>query len=439
MLPYVVIAGRPNVGKSTLFNRLIRKNKAITHDRPGVTRDRLYEVVRIDDRECFALVDTGGLVMDHRDEVESEIFAQTAEAIEMADLILLVVDGRQGTTRLDEQLAEMLRQSNKPVHLAVNKVDGEEKSALLAADFYSLGLDMTTVSAAHGHNVHSLLDDILAKLPESEPEEDQDDNKGLRLSFLGRPNVGKSSLLNAISGENRVMVSEKAGTTRDCVDITLEKNDRLYTFVDTAGVRRKTTITDDLERFSVLKALKSSKRADVVFMVIDALSGVVAQDKKLLSFLDREKTPFIVLVNKIDLVPRSQQGRYREIFKNELSFCAHAPIVYTSSITKAGLGGLIPLAEKLWKQCQLRVGTGTLNRLVRDATERHQPPSMKGRRAKIYYMTQAKACPPEFVFFVNNPDLIKPAYRKYLEKQIRKIFKLDIAPLKLVFRPSHNG
>ncbi|MFN2268529.1 MAG: ribosome biogenesis GTPase Der, partial [Desulfonatronovibrio sp.] len=263
MLPYVVIAGRPNVGKSTLFNRLIRKNKAITHDRPGVTRDRLYEVVRIDGRELFALVDTGGLVMDHRDEVESEIFAQTAEAIEMADLILLVVDGRQGATRLDEQLAEMLRQSNKPVHLAVNKVDGEEKSALLSADFYSFGMDMTTVSAAHGHNVHSLLDDILTKLPESEPEEDTDENKGLKLSFLGRPNVGKSSLLNAISGENRVMVSEKAGTTRDCVDITLKKNDRLYTFIDTAGVRRRSTITDDLERFSVLKALKSSKRAEV--------------------------------------------------------------------------------------------------------------------------------------------------------------------------------
>ncbi|MFN2343825.1 MAG: ribosome biogenesis GTPase Der, partial [Desulfonatronovibrio sp.] len=329
MLPYVVIAGRPNVGKSTLFNRLIRKNKAITHDRPGVTRDRLYEVVRIDGRELFALVDTGGLVMDHRDEVESEIFAQTAEAIEMADLILLVVDGRQGATRLDEQLAEMLRQSNKPVHLAVNKVDGEEKSALLSADFYSFGMDMTTVSAAHGHNVHSLLDDILTKLPEPEPEEDTEENKGLKLSFLGRPNVGKSSLLNAISGENRVMVSEKAGTTRDCVDITLKKNDRLYTFIDTAGVRRRSTITDDLERFSVLKALKSSKRAEVVFMVLDSLSGVVAQDKKLLSFLDREKTPFIVMVNKIDLVPRSQQNRYREAFKNELSFCAHAPVVYT--------------------------------------------------------------------------------------------------------------
>ncbi len=425
------------MGKSTLFNRLIRKNKALTHDRPGVTRDRLYGVVRSDDR-MFALVDTGGLVLDNRDEVEKEIFSQVEEAIEAADLILLVVDGRQGLLRLDEQLAEMLRQSNKPVHLAVNKVDGSEKSPLAAADFYSLGLDLTTVSAAHGHNISGLLDDILAKLPQTGPSEDQEKNKGLKLSFLGRPNVGKSSLLNAVSGECRVMVSSTAGTTRDCVDVTVERNDRKYTFIDTAGVRRRTTISDDLERFSVLSALKSSKRSDVVFLVLDALSRVVAQDKKLLAFLDREKTPFIVLVNKMDLVPRSEQGKLREVFKHELGFCSHAPVVYTSAVTRAGLGGMIPLAEKLWKQCQIRVGTGELNRLVKEATSRHQPPLVKGRRAKIYYLTQASSNPPEFVFFVNNPELLKPSYKKYLEKQIRKLFRLDMTPLRLVFRSSHS-
>jgi len=438
MLPYVVIAGRPNVGKSTLFNRLIRKNRAITHDQPGVTRDRLYGVVRYDDQERFALVDTGGLVPDSRDDVEKEIFSQANEAIEAADLILLVVDGREGLSRIDEQMADMLRQSNKPVHLVVNKVDGREKSPLLAADFYSLGIDLTTVSAAHGHNIPELLEDILARIPDVSPEEQDETHKGLRLSFLGRPNVGKSSLLNAISGEKRVMVSPVAGTTRDCVDISLERHGRFYTFVDTAGVRRRTTISDDLERFSVLKALKSSKRADIVFLVLDALSGVVAQDKKLLSFLDREKTPFIVMINKFDLVPRAQQNKVREMFRQELSFCSHAPVVYTSAITRAGLGGLIPLAEKLWDQCQKRIGTGELNRLVRDATARHQPPSIKGRRAKIYYLTQAGANPPEFVFFVNNPDLMKSSYRKYLEKQIRKIFRLDMAPLRLVFRASHS-
>jgi GTP-binding protein len=438
MLPYVVIIGRPNVGKSTLFNRLIRKNKAITHDRPGVTRDRLYEVVRLDDQERFALVDTGGLVLDRRDEVENEIFSQAGEAIESADLILLVVDGREGLTRIDEQLGDMLRQSNRPAHLVVNKVDGREKSPVLTADFYSLGMDLTPVSAAHGHNIPELVDDILAKLPQVSPEEQDEKHRGLRFSFLGRPNVGKSSLLNAITGEKRVMVSETAGTTRDCVDISLEKNGRFYTFIDTAGVRRKTTISDDLERFSVLKALKSSKRADIVFLVLDALSGVVAQDKKLLSFLDREKTPFIVIVNKMDMIPRSQQNRIREMFRNELSFCGHAPVIYASAITRYGLGGIIPLAERLWVQCQIRIGTGELNRLVRDATTKHQPPSIKGRRAKIYYMTQAGSNPPEFVFFVNDPDLMKSSYRKYLEKQIRKIFRLDITPLRLVFRESRG-
>ncbi len=438
MLPYVVIIGRPNVGKSTLFNRLIRKNRAITHDRPGVTRDRLYGVVRSDDQEQFALVDTGGLVPDSRDDLEKEIFFQAGEAIETADLILLVVDGREGLSRTDVQLTDMVRQSNRPVHLVVNKVDGREKSPLMAADFYSLGIDLTTVSAAHGHNIPELLDDILARLPDISPDDKEAGHKGLRLSFLGRPNVGKSSLLNAISGENRAMVSSSAGTTRDCIDIVLEKNSRFYTFVDTAGVRRKTAISDDLEKFSVLKALKSSKRADVVFLVLDALIGVVAQDKKLLSFLDREKTPFIVMVNKIDMVPDHQQSKLKEAFKEELSFCAHAPVVYTSAITRAGLGGLIPLAEKIWDQCQTRIGTGELNRLVREASTRHQPPSVKGRRAKIYYLTQAGSNPPEFVFFVNNPDLMKTSYRKYLEKQIRKIFRLDMTPLRLVFRASHG-
>lgn len=438
MLPYVVIAGRPNVGKSTLFNRLIRMNKALTHDRPGVTRDRLYGVVRDSGRELFAVVDTGGLVMEGRDAVEEEIFIQASEAIASADLILVVADGRQGLTRLDQHLAGLVRQSNKPVHLVVNKVDGEELESQLMSDFYALGLDMTPVSAAHGYNIHQLVETIREKLPAEEDTQDQAIEQGLRFSFLGRPNVGKSSLLNALAGQDRVMVSETAGTTRDCVDITIEHQGRRFTFIDTAGVRRRTTIRDDLEQFSVLKALRSSKRADIVFLVLDALAGVVGQDKKLLSFLDREKTPFVIMVNKIDLVPRPAQAKVRRMFSQELGFCAHAPVIYTSAMTRAGLGGVIPLAGKLRAQCQTRVGTGELNRLVKESVSRHQPPVIKGKRAKIYYLTQAGINPPEFVFFVNNPELFKPSYRKYLEKQIRKLFRLDMAPLKMFFRASRE-
>lgn len=438
MLPYVVIAGRPNVGKSTLFNRLIRKNRAITHDQPGVTRDRLYGVVRHEGRERFALVDTGGLIPQARDDLDREIFLQAQDVIETADLILFVVDGREGLSRIDQQLADMLRQSNKPVHLVINKIDGLEKGPLLAADFYSLGMDLTAVSSAHGHNISRLIDEIINRLPVFSLPDTDEKPQGLKFSFLGRPNVGKSSLLNAITGENRVMVSSTAGTTRDCVDITLEIKGRKYTIVDTAGVRRRTAVSDDLERFSVLKALKSSKRADIVFLVLDALAGVVSQDKKLLSFLDREKTPFIVMINKMDMVPGSERKRLKEMFVRELGFCGHAPVLYTSAVTGTGLGGIIQLAEKLWGQCLTRIGTGELNRLVREAANRHQPPSVKGRRAKIYYMTQAGINPPQFVFFVNNPDLMKSSYRKYLEKQLRKIFRLDMAPLRLVFRESQG-
>lgn len=434
MLPFVVIAGRPNVGKSTLFNRLIGKNKALTHDRPGVTRDRIYGEVRRGGTP-FALVDTGGLILDADEGIEKEILAQAQEAIEAADLVLLVVDGREGINPLDEQLAEMLRQSNKPIHLVVNKVDGLEKEDALVPEFYELGFDLTPVSAAHGHNITGLIEEIRAKLPPIEREQEvQDKAPALRLSLLGRPNVGKSSMINALVGENRLIVSPVAGTTRDSVDVTLEKDGKLYTFVDTAGVRKKRRIRDSLEQFSVLRALRSSKRAQVVLLVLDALEGVLAQDKKLLSFLDREKTPFIVVVNKIDLIPRSKLAQLKEYFRQELRFCSHAPIVYTSTISKAGLGSLLPLAENLWAECQKRVTTGLLNRLIKEATYRHQPPLIKGKRAKFYYMTQAGVCPPEFVFFVNNKELVKPTYVRYLERQIRKLFGLNMAPIRMYFR-----
>ena len=435
MLPHVVIVGRPNVGKSTLFNRLIRQNKALVHDQPGVTRDRLYGKVSGSQKD-FALVDTGGLVLDSSNRVEEEIHEQVLDALETADLILFAVDGQAGITALDEQLGTMLRQGRGPVHLVINKVDGRERSSFLEGDFYSLGFDFTSISAAHGYNISALLETIESKLPEGRKEEPH--IQGLRLSFLGRPNVGKSSLVNALIGDDRMMVSSLPGTTRDCVDIVLEKNGKRYIFIDTAGVRRRTTIRDELERFSTLRAIMSSKRADVSLLVLDALAGVVAQDKKLLSFLEREKVPAVILVNKIDQVPRDKMGRLKRYFQDQLAFCSYAPVLYTSSISRAGLGRLIPTAEKVLVQSRTRVGTGELNRLIKEAVQGHQPPLVKGRRAKIYYLTQPETSPPEFVFFVNDPRLIKPAYARYLEKQIRRVFHLDMTPIKLFFRSSRR-
>ncbi|MFO7816396.1 MAG: ribosome biogenesis GTPase Der [Desulfovibrionales bacterium] len=433
MLPLVVIVGRPNVGKSTLFNRLIRKNKAITHDRPGVTRDRIYGEVHLE-KSAFSLVDTGGLVPGAGTEIEDEIFVQTREAIEEADLVLFVVNGREEDTWVEHDLARMLRQSNKPVLLAVNKIDGHELAQKMSPDFYAFGYDPIPVSAEHGYNITFLLDSLADKLPEKSKSPEAKQETGLKISMLGRPNVGKSSIINTLAGQKRQIVSAEAGTTRDSVDVTIEKNGRLYTFVDTAGVRKKTRIYDSLERFSILRSLKSSKRSHVVFIILDALQGVLFQDKKLLSFLEREKTSFVVVVNKIDQVKQSDISRMKRYFKDELRFCPFAPIIYTSAITKAGLGGLMPLAEKLSKQSQIRVTTGELNRLIGDATQKHQPPMIKGRRAKFYYLTQSDINPPEFVFFVNNSALVKPAYSRYLEKQIRKAFGLDMTPVKMYFR-----
>jgi GTP-binding protein len=433
MLPLVVIVGRPNVGKSTLFNRLIRRNKALTHDRPGVTRDRIYGEVRGDEAE-FALVDTGGLVPDSENEIEYEIYNQTREAIEEAELVLFVVNGREGSTPADEELAGMLRQSNKPVVFAVNKMDGQEQALAMSPDFYGLGFDPMPVSAEHGVNIPELMHLLAEKLPEISSSGEEEQDKGLRISLLGRPNVGKSSLVNTLAGEKRQIVNSAAGTTRDSVDVTIRKNDRLYTFVDTAGVRKKSRINDSLERFSILRSLKSSKRSEIAFLILDALEGLLSQDKKLLSFLEREKIPFVVLVNKTDQVRRSDMGRMKKYFENELKFCSFAPVVYTSAITRAGLGGLMPLAEKLWKQSHKRVTTGELNRLIREAVQKHQPPMVKGKRAKLYYLTQTDINPPEFVFFVNNASLVKPAYARYLEKQIRKAFALDMTPVKMYFR-----
>ncbi|TVR00852.1 MAG: ribosome biogenesis GTPase Der [Desulfovibrionales bacterium] len=467
-MPVVALIGRPNVGKSSLFNRLLRSSKALTHNLPGVTRDRIYgEVLR--GTKPYALVDTGGLEPESNEDIKQAVLGQAREALLEATLVLMVVDGREGPNALDEQVADLLRAANKPVLLIVNKVDGAEKEDLLTADFHQFGFPLFAVSAAHGHGLNQLRDTIMDRLPtstvedlgsldlstleqggssgqnehgqrgeEEEPDETEPKSGGLRLALLGRPNVGKSSLINTLIGYHRVIVSNEAGTTRDSVDVTWRAGDKIYTLVDTAGVRKRTRILDSLERFSVLKSLRSSKKAQITLLVLDAVEGLTGQDKKLFSFLDREKAPLVAVINKIDLVPRKELNALKKQFKDELSFAGHVPLVFTSTITRAGLGGLLPLAERIWEQCQTRISTGQLNRILGEATQKHQPAVVQRRRAKFFYVTQSDVAPPTFVFFVNDPDLVKPAYSRYLENQIRKRFNLNLTPLQLYFRSSHD-
>lgn len=444
MLPTIALIGRPNVGKSTLFNRLLRKKRAITHDMPGITRDRIYAEGHFNGTH-YALIDTGGLVMESDNdsgEFQGDIFEQAREAIEESHALILVVDGRAGLTPLDEQVASYIRQSNKPILLLVNKVDGSEIEAQCTSEFHCLGFEIMPVSAEHGFNLLELREKVadmaLATGIETETEEDEE-AKGLKIAMLGRPNAGKSSMVNALTGEKRVIVSDIAGTTRDSVDVTFESGGKTYTFVDTAGVRRRTNITDTIERFSVVRALRSSTKADVTVMVVDALSGITKQDKRLLEYLLREAVPFIITVNKIDLVSKQERTALREGFERALRMANHVPVVYTSCISKSGLGGILALASKLKTECSIRISTGQLNRIMKDIVEKHQPPVVKRRRAKFKYITQADEEPPTFIFFINDEKLIKPTYHRFLENRLRKILNVKIAPLNVVFRSTFRA
>jgi GTP-binding protein len=488
MLPTIALLGRPNVGKSSLFNRLIRGNRAITHDRPGVTRDRMHGIVRRMGA-VFGVVDTGGVSLDaagRADEgpidmrgFEQEVMQQAQLAMDESLALCLVVDGKDGLLPLDERLAQFVRGSGKPVLLVVNKVDSCEQEQRLISEFYALGLEIAAVSAAHGYGLDTLVERMVAMLPEPEiiretpvetaPEESAydpepqepgapaspelldvappnplpayDPTRGLRIAVLGKPNAGKSSLVNRLVGATRMIVSELAGTTRDSVDVIAEipgpdGMPQRYTFVDTAGVRRRARIDDPVERFSVSAALGSGRKADVAIFLMDASEGVSMQDKRLLAYLDKEKIPFLIGVNKVDLVPPAAMEAFKKALAEELRICQHAPVLYVSALTGKGVDRVLDLAAKIRAECAIRLPTGQLNRIVTEAIARHQPPLVKGRRAKIYYLTQVDVMPPTFVFFVNDPERIRPSYARYLENKLRALAKIRYAPIVIYFRSS---
>ncbi|MDR1777877.1 MAG: ribosome biogenesis GTPase Der [Desulfovibrio sp.] len=449
--PHIVLAGRPNVGKSTLFNRLIRARRAITHDRPGVTRDRMEGLVRRNGL-TYVVVDTGGVTLaggaDGRAALaegpeslrgfEEDILRQTEAALAGAAAIALVVDGQDGLLPLDEHLAAYLRRKNLPTLCVVNKVDAPEREDRMTAEFHALGLPLVAVSAETGLNVADLAERLADLAGAAADPEASNPRQALRLVVLGRPNAGKSSLVNALAGEERMIVSSLAGTTRDSVDVRFTRKGREYVFADTAGVRRRTRITDSLEKHSVNSALTSSLKADITLMTLDAVEGVSQQDKRLMSLLDTRKTPFFVLVNKCDLVPRAALKQLEKNIRALLAFCPHVPIVPISAKTGLNLDKIIPLAEKIHAECRLRVPTGQLNRAMEEALAGHQPPVVKRTRAKFYYLTQAETAPPTFVFFVNDADRVPENYARYLERTLRGLFGINHAPMRLRLRSSHK-
>lgn len=446
-LPQIVLVGRPNVGKSTLFNRLIHSNRAITHDRPGVTRDRMEGVVRRNGETLHGIVDTGGITLDAHSMVtegpegirgfEEDILRQAEAAMADAVAVVFVVDGRDGLLPMDEHLAAHVRRMNKPTLLVVNKVDGAEKEDQMLAEFHVLGFPIVAVSAEHGHNLRLLQEELADLIPDDWDKGEQRDTS-LKLAMLGKPNAGKSSLVNALTGQSRMIVSDVAGTTRDSVDVSVELHGEKFVFVDTAGVRRRAKITDAVEKYSVNSAIKSSTKAHVTLLILDATEGVSQQDKRLMDLLHERKTPFMVLVNKTDLVPNDSLKQLQKNITELLAFCPHVPVLLVSALKARGLKKILPLARQIHEECQVRIGTGQLNRAMESVLERHQPPVVKRVRAKFYYLTQAETAPPTFVFFVSDADRVPESYTRYLERSLRKQFKIVHAPMRVHLRSTHK-
>ena len=438
--PVVAIVGRPNVGKSTLFNKLIGKRLSIVDDTPGVTRDRIYGDCEWLNHK-FLLVDTGGIEPYSDDVILSQMRSQAEIAIETADVIVLVTDLRCGVVASDQEVAAMLQKSNKPIVLCVNKCDkiGEPEPEFY--EFYNLGLgDPIAVSSTHGHGTGDLLDEVIKYFPDDSEDEEIDDEV-INIAIIGKPNVGKSSLVNRISGTNRAIVSNIAGTTRDTTDTYIENDYGKFNFIDTAGLRRKSRVNDDIEKYSIIRARMAVERANVCVIMIDANEGFTEQDSKVAGIAIEQGKACIIAVNKWDMIEKNgnTMQEFRDKLAVDFSFMSYAPVMFISAKTGQRIDRLYEMIVIVNSQNSMRISTGKLNEVLSVATARVQPPTDKGKRLKIYYMTQASTRPPTFVFFVNRADLFHFSYQRYLENQIRDIFGLDGTPVRFIVRERGEG
>ena len=433
MKPIVAIVGRPNVGKSTLFNRLAGEKISIVKDTPGVTRDRIYaEAEWLNHR--FTMIDTGGIEPKTDDLLLKYMRDQAQMAIELADSVIFIVDSKAGLTDADQEVANMLRRSQKPVVLAVNKLDNMRDISPIY-EFYNLGLgDPMPISAEQGLGLGDMLDMVIETFPEQGEEEEADEK--LKIAVIGKPNTGKSSLINKLLGENRMIVSDIAGTTRDAVDTEVTYNGRSYVFIDTAGIRRQSKVNEDLERFSVLRSVSAVERCDIAILMIDATTGITEQDAKIAGIAHENGKGVIIAVNKWDAIEKDDKtmNEFGKDIDTVLSYLPYAPKIYISALTGQRLTQIYETIDQVEESILKRVPTGILNDVLYDATSMNQPPSDKGRQLRIYYMTQIGVKPPTFVIFVNNQELMHYSYKRYLENCIRKAFGFEGTPIKFIIR-----